>query len=309
MNNTSAQILALLIIVAGLLAALYVHVPARLTHLFSQEQILPPTVQEPILAVPRTTRSTPSLPATSTSTALDTHTVIQTPSVQNGMLQYIEVIDSCASDFSGTCVNMRSGPGTQFPVVLQLRTGIVLQVAQATTTRNGQTWYEIIPDTSIRYPERIASKWYVAAYVVQPFFESGDQELASKSLVTSSKRIVIDRSEQKLYAYDGDELFLETSVSTGLDLTPTPRGTFTVYRKTPSRYMQGPLPGVSTQYYDLPGVPWDLYFTEQGGAIHGAYWHNKFGQQWSHGCVNVPLQTAHKLYDWAEIGMHVTVRD
>ena len=73
--------------------------------------------------------------------------------------------------------------------------------------------------------------------------------------------------------------------------------------------MQGPLLGVSDQYYDLPGVPWDLYFTEQGGAIHGAYWHDKFGKRWSHGCVNLPLEEAKKLYEWADVGTPVVVRD
>jgi lipoprotein-anchoring transpeptidase ErfK/SrfK len=72
--------------------------------------------------------------------------------------------------------------------------------------------------------------------------------------------------------------------------------------------MQGPLKGVSGQVYDLPGVPWDLYFTAEGAVIHGAYWHDKFGQPWSHGCVNLSPQNAKKLYLWADIGTTVIVR-
>jgi len=52
-----------------------------------------------------------------------------------------------------------------------------------------------------------------------------------------------------------------------------------------------------------------MYFTEAGGAIHGAYWHDKFGKQWSHGCVNLPPEKAEVLYHWAELGTAVTVRD
>lgn len=63
--------------------------------------------------------------------------------------------------------------------------------------------------------------------------------------------------------------------------------------------MQGPIPGLSDQYYDLPGVPWDLYFTSDGGAIHGAYWHNNFGTPMSHGCVNEPLANAEQIFAWA----------
>ena len=73
--------------------------------------------------------------------------------------------------------------------------------------------------------------------------------------------------------------------------------------------MQGPIPDISEKQYDLPGVPWNLYFTEQGAVIHGAYWHNKFGQLWSSGCVNLPPEKAKKLYLWADLGMEVIVRD
>ena len=82
-----------------------------------------------------------------------------------------------------------------------------------------------------------------------------------------------------------------------------------IYKKTPSRYMQGPIDGITDQYYDLPGVPWDLYFTSGGAAIHGTYWHENFGKQSSHGCVNLPVEKAKELYSWAEVGTRVTVQD
>ena len=96
-------------------------------------------------------------------------------------------------------------------------------------------------------------------------------------------------------------------ISTGLELSPTPAGTFTIFKKTPSRYMQGPLPGF-TDYYDLPGVPWNLYFTQQGAVIHGTYWHDSFGQPYSHGCVNLSPEDAKRLYEWAGLGTKVTVK-
>ena len=46
------------------------------------------------------------------------------------------------------------------------------------------------------------------------------------------------------------------------------RGLGDVYkRQTPSRYMQGPVPGISDDEYDLPGVPWTMYFTKQGLSL------------------------------------------
>lgn len=223
---------------------------------------------------------------------------------------YIEVMESCNADYAGNCVNVRLEATTTSPSLMQLRTGIVLPIASTTVTdESGRTWYKVHFTEWIRYPDRVPKDWYVAADVVRPFFDIGAESLPAVDAPSTHKRIIVDRSEQKLYAYDGDELFLETSISTGRDLTPTPRGSFTVFRKMPGRYMQGPLPGISDQYYDLPGVPWNLYFTHEGGAIHGAYWHNEFGNQWSHGCVNVPLDTARTLYEWTPLGTEVLVRD
>ncbi len=237
------------------------------------------------------------------------------------LVNYIEVIESCGPHLEGECLNVRSGPGSTFPAVAQLRTGVVLAVATTTPDVDGITWYRIVFNEWVRYPGRISKEWYVASPYVRGFTDTGAEELETPlpsllheaeeqlGVMPSEKRIVIDRSEQTLSAYEGDHLFLESPISTGLDLTPTPRGTFSVYRKTPSRYMQGPLPGISDQYYDLPGVPWNMYFTQEGGAIHGAYWHAEFGKQWSHGCVNLPLETARTLYEWTPLGTSVLVQD
>lgn len=224
------------------------------------------------------------------------------------LFEYVEVTDGCGPYFESPCLNARSGPGQDYDIVLRLRNGIVLNVG-GMVERDGIKWYKIKFDEHIRYPERVKGDFYVAAEYVRVLLDEGDRNLADGEIASSTKRILIDRSEQMLYAYDGNELFMQTKISTGLELTPTPRGIFTIFKKTPSRYMQGPLPGISDQYYDLPGVPWNLYFTEQGGAIHGAYWHDKFGQPWSHGCVNLPLPEAKKIYTWADIGTSVLVRD
>lgn len=222
---------------------------------------------------------------------------------------YIEVVTSCGPYYGGSvCVNMRSGPGTQYPVVAQLRTGMVLKVAE-TVAGNGRQWYKIAQDSEVLYPERINSDWFVAADVVTLFYDDGDHRLKHAVNATSVKSILVDLSDEMLYAYDGDTLFMQEPISAGLELTPTAIGTFTVYKMTPSRYMQGPIEDVSDQYYDLPGVPWNLYFTKDGAVIHGAYWHDHFGEPWSHGCVNLSPDNAKKLYFWADIGTTITVQN
>lgn len=260
-----------------------------------------PRLPQPALAV----TTTPHLADVSVIVPVPTATTTAITSLATGSTEYIEIVNSCGPDWSGGCLNARAHPSASSTSELLLRKGMVLKVATTTyQDEEGKSWYKVVFDEWLRYPDRLGSTLYVAADFVQPFSEVPEPTNAS-----TTKHIIVDRSEQKLYAYDGDTLFMEAPVSTGLDLTPTPRGTFTVYQKTPTRYMQGPLPGISDQYYDLPGVPWDLYFTPEGGAIHGAYWHNHFGEEWSHGCVNLPLDLAHKLYDWAPVGTPVLVRD
>lgn len=107
--------------------------------------------------------------------------------------------------------------------------------------------------------------------------------------------------EQRLVAWEDGRIVLSTPVSTGTRKTPTPAGTFMIYQKHEKQRMRGP-------GYDLPNVPWVMYFRKGGYAIHGTYWHNKFGQPMSHGCVNMPIGEAAWLYRWAPKGTVVVVR-
>ncbi|RJQ36331.1 hypothetical protein C4552_03525 [Candidatus Parcubacteria bacterium] len=231
-----------------------------------------------------------------------------TPPEQGPLSKYVEIIDSCGPDFEGACVNARTRPDTSAPVAARLRTGIVLKISD-TVVGDGRSWYRIAFDEAIRYPERITSEWYITSEHAHLIEIRGVEELLGDAVITTEKEIIVDLSEQKLYAYERDALIAEEYVSTGVPEAPTPRGPFRIYKKMPSRYMQGPLPGISDQYFDLPGVPWNLYFTEQGGAIHGTYWHDQFGKRWSHGCVNLPVGAAKTLYEWADLGTRVIVRD
>ena len=60
--------------------------------------------------------------------------------------------------------------------------------------------------------------------------------------------------------------------------------------------------------YETPDVPWVTYF-EGGYALHGAYWRDRFGYDagynGSHGCVNMKVEDAKWIYDWAPEGTTV----
>lgn len=113
--------------------------------------------------------------------------------------------------------------------------------------------------------------------------------------------IEVDLSEQKLRAWDGNQLYFETPVSTGLPGTPTPTGEFRIWIKLRYTKMEG---GSGRYYYYLPNVPYTMFFSNdkipgwKGYGLHGTYWHNSFGTPRSHGCVNLPTPMAEKLYYW-----------
>jgi lipoprotein-anchoring transpeptidase ErfK/SrfK len=120
------------------------------------------------------------------------------------------------------------------------------------------------------------------------------------------KSIVVDLSQQHLYAYEGETIVFDTAVSTGRDGFNTPPGNFRVYAKLPSQTMEGTIGG---EYYRVPNVPSVMYING-GVAIHGTYWHDMFGiRRMSHGCINVPLGAAAWLYKWAPGGTPVQVRN
>jgi len=112
----------------------------------------------------------------------------------------------------------------------------------------------------------------------------------------AEKWIDISLSEQKLRAWEGDNLFLETLVSTGKSYTPTPEGEYRIQSKIKYTRMKGGSKEKGT-FYDLPNVPFTMFF-HKGYGLHGAYWHNNFGQVMSHGCVNLPIAMAEKLFYW-----------
>ncbi|NDJ75901.1 MAG: LysM peptidoglycan-binding domain-containing protein [Chloroflexi bacterium] len=123
---------------------------------------------------------------------------------------------------------------------------------------------------------------------------------AAPPTITTGKQIVVDLSDQRVYAYENGQLLRSVSVSTGLDVYPTVQGDFNVYLKYDSQTMSGP------GYY-LPGVPYVMYFY-QGYSLHGTYWHSNFGTQMSHGCVNMYTPDAQWFYNWAPIGTPVHVQ-
>lgn len=126
----------------------------------------------------------------------------------------------------------------------------------------------------------------------------------AQGIYTTEKMITVDTGSQTLTAWEGGGILYQTRASTGLPLSPTVKGSFKVYKKVALGDMRGYSPYIGRYHYK--NVPNSLYFY-QGYSVHGAYWHNNFGTRRSNGCVNLPLDMAQKIFDWAQVGTRVEV--
>jgi hypothetical protein len=123
----------------------------------------------------------------------------------------------------------------------------------------------------------------------------------SPDISPDQKRIEVILPQQVVIAYENEQPVFMSKAATGASWQSgtfeTPLGRHYIDHKRPSRHMaNGNL--ASPIGYDLPGVPWVSYITRNGISFHGTYWHNDFGKPRSHGCINLPTQSAKWIYRW-----------
>jgi lipoprotein-anchoring transpeptidase ErfK/SrfK len=120
-------------------------------------------------------------------------------------------------------------------------------------------------------------------------------------------RIEVNLTTQTLYAWEGNTLVRTSPVTTGKDGFLTPTGRFHIMTKEGTIRMAACSGG---ECWDVPNVPSSMLFWYGGYYLHGAYWHNNFGNpalRSSHGCVNLPLEFASWLFNWARVGTVVWI--
>ena len=113
--------------------------------------------------------------------------------------------------------------------------------------------------------------------------------------------VEIDLYEQSLAAYVGDRMVFATLVSSGLNRWPTNEGLFQVWDRWEETKMSGAEGKID--YYFIEDVPHTMFF-DWDIALHGAYWHDRFGYKHSHGCVNMPPLAAEWLFNWSAQAEH-----
>lgn len=99
--------------------------------------------------------------------------------------------------------------------------------------------------------------------------------------------ITINKVSQKMkVSLDGDMMY-KWPVSTGAPGYDTPSGNFRPFRMEREHF--------SKEWDDAP-MPYSIFFTAQGHAVHGSYHIKSLGRRASHGCVRLHPDNAAKLF-------------
>ena len=163
-----------------------------------------------------------------------------------------------------------------------------------------EPWYRI-------YDDLTGYSYYINPLHVRPI-PIDDLSPITPGVPMENKRVEVNLTMQTLTAFEYDKEILNTSISSGLPNGPrgkdglstkTPQGEFRILDKMPAKHMGNGNLFSSFEDYELPGVPWTCFFTTQGHAFHGTYWHENFGVPMSRGCVNMRTEDAKWLFQWA----------
>lgn len=107
-------------------------------------------------------------------------------------------------------------------------------------------------------------------------------------VMSADVSIVVNKTTQRMtVTVDGQERY-SWPVSTGMADYSTPTGAF-----TPSRMMKE---HYSKEWDDAP-MPYSIFFTDAGHAIHGSQAVGRLGSPASHGCVRLSPRNASTLFN------------
>jgi hypothetical protein len=112
----------------------------------------------------------------------------------------------------------------------------------------------------------------------------------------------VDTERQIVTAYEGTRAVFSTLTSTGKgeqgSPQETPKGAHRIWVKLVYSDMDNLEDAEAKRYYAMQAVPWVMFF-KQGYGVHGAYWHESFGNVRSQGCVNLAPRDAERLFQWS----------
>jgi LysM repeat protein len=170
--------------------------------------------------------------------------------------------------------------------------------------RFGVTLAELIAANNLFNPSLI----YAGQTLVIPGAAASAEPAPPPASPGGAKSILIDISEQHLYAYEGESLMFSFVASTGSPGLDTRPGTYAVQNKIPNAY----------------GGNWNIWMPNWLGiywagnlqnGIHALpilpdgsrLWDGYLGAPVSYGCIILGVEESQLLYDWAEVGTPVII--
>lgn len=139
---------------------------------------------------------------------------------------------------------------------------------------------------------------------IPPFKETSEPLYPVLGKTDIFKRIEIDLTNQKLSAFENNNLIYTFPISSG-KWNKTPTGNFTIWTKLRYATLEGGSKFLKTHYF-LPNAPYVMYFysdklpKSRGFSLHGTYWHSSFGTPKSQGDIDLKPEDASQLYFWAQ---------
>ena len=189
-----------------------------------------------------------------------------------------------------TDAHIEADPNSE--VIYRLYYETVHWVTASAVLPDGTIWYALLDD-------KFEQSYFVLGEHIR-LISDGELAPLSPNISNADKRIEVRLDDQLVLAYEYEKLVFATRASTGGRLQSgtytTPVGDYITYHKRPTRHMAAG--DLASNGFDLPGVPWVIYFKENGTSFHGTYWHNDYGRPRSHGCINLTPQASKWLYRW-----------
>lgn len=129
----------------------------------------------------------------------------------------------------------------------------------------------------------------------------------------SGRWIDADLQEPAMIALYEDDRLVDVALAVkGRTTSETLRGTFSIHRRVANETMDSATLGIpreSPRGYYLSNVLFTQYFANDGSALHFNYWSSNFGYSGSNGCLGLNYSDALFLWEWADVGTIVNIRD
>ena len=146
-----------------------------------------------------------------------------------------------------------------------------------------------------------------------------------EQVTQDNSRVRVSLSKQRAYLLLGDEVVIDSPISSGKRSRPTPKGNFTVLEKDKDHrsslygdYVDASgrvvRRGISRQIDSAPSgthyvgaaMKWFMRLTSEGVGMHVGILP---GYPASHGCIRMPEQAAEMFYSRVKVGTPVVVGD